>query len=59
QLAGARAAGGTIAGAGRSGMSRRWPLLAALLVGAVVLGLLWWAWQHVGLGALQLGMGAC
>ncbi|KTB86345.1 hypothetical protein ABNM12_06905 [Pseudomonas syringae] len=40
-------------------MSRRWPLLAALLVGAVVLGLLLWAWQHVGLAALQLGMGAC
>lgn len=40
-------------------MSRRWPLLAALLVGAVVLGLLLWARQHVGLAALQLGMGAC
>ncbi|KPB83268.1 Uncharacterized protein AC504_4351 [Pseudomonas syringae pv. maculicola] len=40
-------------------MSRRWSLLTAVLAGAVVLGLVWWAWQHVGLAALQLGMGAC
>ncbi|MFH7456650.1 hypothetical protein [Pseudomonas syringae group genomosp. 7] len=40
-------------------MSRRWPQLAALLVGAVLLGLVWWALQHVGLAALQFGLGAC
>lgn len=40
-------------------MSKRLPLLVALCLGAGVLMLVWWAWQHVGLGALQLGMGAC
>ncbi|WP_258198104.1 MULTISPECIES: hypothetical protein [Pseudomonas syringae group] len=40
-------------------MSRRWPLLAALAAGVAVLALVWWGWQHVGLAALQLGMGAC
>ncbi|KGS14496.1 MULTISPECIES: hypothetical protein [Pseudomonas syringae group] len=40
-------------------MTGRWPLASALLAGAVLLGLLWWAWQHVGLAALQLGLGAC
>ncbi|GFM51034.1 hypothetical protein [Pseudomonas capsici] len=40
-------------------MSRHWPVLAAVLTGTVVLGLLWWAWQQVGLAALQLGLGAC
>jgi hypothetical protein len=38
---------------------RSWPLLAALVAGSAVLALIWWAWQHVGLAALQLGMGAC
>ncbi|KOP55400.1 hypothetical protein OX90_18025 [Pseudomonas coronafaciens pv. porri] len=40
-------------------MTGRWPLASALLAVAVLLGLLWWAWQHVGLAALQLGLGAC
>ncbi|WP_278185612.1 hypothetical protein [Pseudomonas viridiflava] len=40
-------------------MSRHWPLLAALTGGGTVLALVWWAWQQVGLAALQLGMGAC
>ncbi|WP_439894714.1 hypothetical protein ACTACV_19330 [Pseudomonas syringae] len=40
-------------------MSRHWPLLAALTGGGAVLALVWWAWQQVGLVALQLGMGAC
>jgi hypothetical protein len=31
----------------------------AVLAGAMLLALVWWAWQQVGLGALQLGMGAC
>ncbi|MFJ4144662.1 hypothetical protein [Pseudomonas sp. NPDC089734] len=40
-------------------MNRPWPLLAAIVTGASVLALLWWAWQQVGLAALQLGLGAC
>ncbi|MEQ4313313.1 hypothetical protein ABNM01_10165 [Pseudomonas syringae] len=44
-------------------MTGRWPLASALVAVAVavavLLGLLWWAWQHVGLAALQLGLGAC
>ncbi|WP_268946390.1 hypothetical protein [Pseudomonas syringae] len=40
-------------------MSARLAVLSALLVGLVLLGLVWWAWQHVGLAALQLGLGAC
>ncbi|KTB64297.1 hypothetical protein ACTACG_13395 [Pseudomonas syringae] len=40
-------------------MSARLAVLSALLVGVVLLGLVWWAWQHVGLAALQLGLGAC
>ncbi|AHF68937.1 MULTISPECIES: hypothetical protein [Pseudomonas] len=40
-------------------MNLSWPVLAAALAGVVVLGLLWWAWQQVGLAALQLGLGAC
>ncbi|WP_268939513.1 hypothetical protein [Pseudomonas cichorii] len=40
-------------------MSLSWPVLAAVLSGTVVLALLWWAWQQVGLAALQLGLGAC
>ncbi|SDX65368.1 hypothetical protein SAMN05444064_12953 [Pseudomonas syringae] len=40
-------------------MSGRWSLLTALLAGAVLLGLVWWGWQQVGLAALQLGLGAC
>jgi hypothetical protein len=39
-------------------MTRALPWLAAA-VGATVLALVWWAWQQVGLAALQLGPGAC
>lgn len=40
-------------------MIRAWPWLLALTVGGSVLALVWWAWQHVGLAALQLGMSLC
>ncbi|WP_259640182.1 hypothetical protein [Pseudomonas syringae] len=40
-------------------MSGRWLLLSAVLAGMALLGLVWWAWQQVGLAALQLGLGAC
>ncbi|CAM3195389.1 hypothetical protein PSFL111601_11415 [Pseudomonas floridensis] len=33
--------------------------MVALVCGAAVLALVWWAWQYVGLAALQLGMVAC
>ncbi|WP_275899041.1 hypothetical protein [Pseudomonas viridiflava] len=39
-------------------MSRMW-FWGAGLVGVLTLALVWWAWQNVGLAALQLGMGAC
>jgi hypothetical protein len=39
-------------------MSRLW-LWGASLGGALALTLVWWAWQNVGLAALQLGVGAC
>lgn len=39
-------------------MSRLW-LWGASLSGGLLLALVWWAWQHVGLAALQLGAGTC
>ena len=39
-------------------MSKVW-LWGAGLGGAVLLALVIWAWQNVGLAALQLGLGAC
>lgn len=39
-------------------MTRFWPWLAACAAGGLVLALVWWAWQQMGLAALQLGV-AC
>lgn len=39
-------------------MSRLWRWGAGLS-GALLLALVWWAWQQVGLAGLQLGVGAC
>jgi hypothetical protein len=36
-----------------------WPWLGGLTLGFLLLVLVWWGWQHVGLGALQLGMSTC
>lgn len=30
-----------------------------MTLGVVLLALVWWGWQRVGLGALQLGMSLC
>ena len=38
---------------------RPWLVALLLLGGAVVLGLIAWAWRHGGLAVLQLGMGVC
>jgi len=35
------------------------PWLVGAAIGAALLAAAWWGWQHVGLGALQLGIGAC
>ncbi|MDU9390752.1 hypothetical protein [Pseudomonas sp. zfem002] len=40
-------------------MSRYRGWLAALVVAAVLLGLVWWGWQRGGLALMQLGMGVC
>jgi hypothetical protein len=40
-------------------VNHAWPWVAAIATGSAVLALIWWAWQQVGLAALQLGMGAC
>jgi hypothetical protein len=40
-------------------VNQAWAWGAAIATGGAVLALIWWAWQQVGLAALQLGMGAC
>jgi hypothetical protein len=35
------------------------PWLGAVAIATALLSAAWWGWQHVGLPALQLGMGAC
>jgi hypothetical protein len=39
-------------------VNRLWSWGAGLGIVALLM-LVWWAWQRVGLAALQLGMGAC
>jgi len=39
-------------------VNRLW-FWGAGMAGGLLLALVWWAWQYVGLAALQLGMGAC
>jgi hypothetical protein len=33
--------------------------MAAIAVGVLLLGLVWWGWHQGGLALMQLGMGAC
>jgi len=39
-------------------VSRLWSWLGGVGL-ALLLALVWWGWQRVGLGALQLGMSVC
>ncbi|MEB0091528.1 hypothetical protein RHM65_12765 [Pseudomonas sp. CCI4.2] len=40
-------------------MNGVWPWIGGMSLGVLLLALVWWGWQRVGLGALQLGMSLC
>ncbi|WP_277761267.1 hypothetical protein [Pseudomonas sp. A34-9] len=40
-------------------MSRLWPRIVIIALGAALLALVWWGWHQGGLALMQLGMSIC